>query len=170
MLSRLRRDDSGFGLIELLIAMMVLNIGILALFAAFNSGAVALRRASKLATAATIADTQMELYRALTYAVIQLDNCEVAAADATYTNDPALTGNPTKVLTSSCASPPATENDPVREVLGPDNKRYRIDTFIVYDSPPTGRQLKKVTLVVRDYYTKQVLVREASTFDESTGL
>jgi Tfp pilus assembly protein PilE len=170
VLTRLRRDDSGFGLIELLIAMMVLNIGILALFAAFNSGAVALRRAGTLATAATLANTQMERYRALTYAAIQLDTCEVGSADTTYTTDAALTGNPTKVLTTSCASPPATENDPVRDLIGPDNKRYRIDTFIVYDSPRDGRQLKKVTVVVREYYTTKNLVREASTFDQSTGL
>ena len=62
LLQRLRSEE-GFGLIELLISMVVLNVGILALMAAFNSGALALRRASELSTAAAIADMQMELYR-----------------------------------------------------------------------------------------------------------
>ena len=42
---RLRlRSESGFGLIELLMAIVVLNIGILAIVAAFNSGIVSLNR------------------------------------------------------------------------------------------------------------------------------
>ena len=52
-------------------AMVMLNVGILAIVAAFNSGALALSRASKASTAATIADTQMELFRGLKYSVIQ---------------------------------------------------------------------------------------------------
>lgn len=39
------RQEAGFGLLELLMAMTILNIGILAVVGAFNSGAVALRRA-----------------------------------------------------------------------------------------------------------------------------
>ena len=51
VVNRLRRDESGFGLLELVMAMVVLNFGILALVAAFNSGAVALKRANEIATA-----------------------------------------------------------------------------------------------------------------------
>jgi Tfp pilus assembly protein PilV len=41
--ARLRlRGEEGFGLIELLIAMVVLNIGILALVATFQAGALAI--------------------------------------------------------------------------------------------------------------------------------
>ena len=61
------RRDGGFGLIELLIAMTMLNIGLLAVVAAFSSGIVSLNRASRITTAAVLADGQMELYRALTY-------------------------------------------------------------------------------------------------------
>ena len=40
---RLRlRSEKGFGLLELLMAMTILNVGILAIVAAFNSGALAL--------------------------------------------------------------------------------------------------------------------------------
>src|SRR5438874_12771311 len=86
MLSRLR-NEKGFGLLELLMAMTMLNIGILALVAAFNSGAVALQRASRTSTAAALADTQMELFRAITYATIGLDSTSVNATDTTYRND-----------------------------------------------------------------------------------
>ena len=63
MIARLRSQE-GFGLIELVISMVMLNVGILAIVAAFNSGAVALRRASEISSAAVLADKQMELYRA----------------------------------------------------------------------------------------------------------
>src|SRR5438045_4138045 len=78
VLARLR-NEKGFGLLELLMAMTMLNIGILALVAAFNSGAVALQRASRVSTAAALADTQMERYRAILYSTIGLDSTSVNA-------------------------------------------------------------------------------------------
>ena len=67
-------EESGFGVIELLVAMMMLNIGILAILGAFNSGIWALRKASKASTASALADGQIELYRALKYNSIALDS------------------------------------------------------------------------------------------------
>jgi Tfp pilus assembly protein PilV len=58
-------DESGFGLIELLFAMVMLNIGILALVAAFQSGAVALARSSSVSSGSAVADKAMEVYRGL---------------------------------------------------------------------------------------------------------
>ena len=75
------RSEAGFGLIELLMAMVMLNIGILAIVAAFNSGMFALKRASKISTASAIADSQMELYRAITYSAIALDATARARED-----------------------------------------------------------------------------------------
>jgi len=43
------RQEAGFGLIELLMAMTILNVGILATVAAFNSGIVTLRRSGLVA-------------------------------------------------------------------------------------------------------------------------
>src|SRR5205823_9893436 len=83
--SRFRGED-GFGLIELLIAMVMLNIGILALVAAFNSGIVALARSSHVSTAAALADQQMELYRGVTYDCIYLS---AAGTSANWTGDAA---------------------------------------------------------------------------------
>ena len=50
-------------MIELLLAMVILNIGLLAVIAAFNSGIVTLQRASRVTTASVLADQQMERYR-----------------------------------------------------------------------------------------------------------
>ena len=77
---RLRlRSERGFGLIELLMAMVMLNIGILAIVAAFQSGMIALNRASKISTASALADSQMELYRAITYSAISLDSTSLSS-------------------------------------------------------------------------------------------
>jgi type II secretory pathway pseudopilin PulG len=62
--SRLR-EESGFGLIELVFAMVMLNIGILSLVAAFQSGALALERSASAANATAVADKTMEVYRGL---------------------------------------------------------------------------------------------------------
>src|SRR5436853_5171203 len=78
------KQEEGFGLIELLMAMVMLNIGILAMVAAFNSGIVALARSSHMSTAAVLADQQMELYRGLTYSCIYLS---AAGATNNWVND-----------------------------------------------------------------------------------
>ena len=182
------RCEHGFGLVELLIAMVMLNIGILAIVAAFNSGIVTLSRASRTSTAAALADAQMELYRALPYASIALDTTSVGTVDATYKADSALAScsgypNTTSCLvTTSCAgSPVPNECQPSRSVSppnSPDRKKYRVDTYIILSTstttPPTpsnGRAVKIVTVVVRDAInlSARPFIRESSTFDQSTG-
>lgn len=174
---RLRaRSQDGFGLVELLMAMVMLNIGVLAIVAAFQSGAIALRRASTISTAAALAEIQMERYRGLRYAWIALDGGSVAAAaggpgGATYTADAAYTASQ---VTTTCASPLPVECQASRTLLGPDNKRYRVDVYIAYEnssSDPVARIVKKVTVVVRDGVTPTPagIMRVSSTFDESTG-
>jgi Tfp pilus assembly protein PilV len=69
LVAKLRGED-GVGLIELLIAILVLNVGIFATLAAFTSGALALRRASHASTAAAIADKKMECFRDTSFANI----------------------------------------------------------------------------------------------------
>lgn len=171
MLTRARSQE-GFGLIELLISMTLLNIGILALVAAFQSGAIALQRASKLSTAAAIADIQMERYRALKYESIWLDGTAVDAISASdaYKTDETYTANPTQV--TGCTGSPVPEYcEPSRNVTGPDGKSYRVDTYIISDSVASARPLKRVTVVVRDGrdLNGRPLTRIASTFDQSTG-
>jgi Tfp pilus assembly protein PilV len=64
------RGEDGIGLIELLIALLVLNVGIFATLGAFTSAATTIRRASHISTAAAIADSKMEGYRDSSYANI----------------------------------------------------------------------------------------------------
>ncbi len=171
VLTRLR-GEKGFGLLELLMAMTMLNIGILAIVASFNSGAIALQRASRTATAATLADSQMELYRALTYGAIALDdNTTKNSTDNTYKNDTILGGsiNNDVTTTSGCTGLP-NECNPSRQVTGADHHLYRVDTYITLTTPPNGRQVKLVTIVIRNQRSPYAtLARQQSTFDQSTG-
>ena len=82
------RSDEGFGLIELLIAMVVMQIALLAIIGAFGAGAAALGRASKMNTASVLADQQMELYRTMPYDAIGLDTAG-APTTGTYIGDTA---------------------------------------------------------------------------------
>jgi type II secretory pathway pseudopilin PulG len=168
-LSRLAASEGGFGLVELLIAMTVMVIGITAIVAGFSSGMVALNRASRASTAATLADIQMEGYRKVRY------------TDATLA--PTCTAPATPPGTSWAACPPISINK-----VGPDNRNYRIETAIGFDcavgtlgvpfpSPATctgagaARPAKLVTIIVYDPSTTPAkeLFREASTFDQATG-
>jgi type II secretory pathway pseudopilin PulG len=177
---RLRvRSEDGFGLIELLIAMVMLNVGILALVAAFQSGAIALQRASKISNATTLADSQMELYRALPYTQLMLDSGAVGSTDNTYRCDTTLGAScpntTTNLITGTCLTPLPDQCKPTRVVKGPDQYTYRIDSYIVaYTVPPSGgvsaREERKITVVVRDNaQLSRILAREISTYDRATA-
>lgn len=163
------------GLIELLMAITILNVGILAIIGAFNSGMITLRRSSMTATASVLADQQMELYRAVTWDQISLDTTSIGSVDSTYKCDQALGPScpnaTTSLVTASC-SPVTNQCNPSRSVTGPDRHAYRVDTYIVNDHPvAASRTLRKVTIVVRDGRNlSKVLARETSTFDCSTAL
>ncbi|HXV56263.1 MAG TPA: prepilin-type N-terminal cleavage/methylation domain-containing protein [Gaiellaceae bacterium] len=73
------RDERGFGMIELLAAMTIMLVGVLAVFALFHSGLVQLRRASTVTTAGALADAEMERFRAARFDTLGLDATEVAA-------------------------------------------------------------------------------------------
>jgi Tfp pilus assembly protein PilV len=67
------REEKAFGLIELVIAMVMLNVGILALVATFQSGALAIGRSAYNSNASSVADKTMEVYRALENKAIYLN-------------------------------------------------------------------------------------------------
>ena len=168
MRKRLRVDQEGFGLIELLMAMVILNVGLLAIVASFNAGIITLGRASRVTTAAVLADQQMELYRAIKYDTIRLAAATIPGTPP-YTADPAY--NASQITTPSCSGPPyPDECNASRTATGADNKTYLMNTYIVQTAPAGGRPVKQVTVVVRDATTTdRVYVRQASTFDASTG-
>ena len=171
-LSKRLRVEDGFGLVELMISLVVLNVGILAIVAAFNGGSLALLRSSEITTAAMLADKQAELYRAMTYPAISLNTTGV---DGTYTGDVAYAG--TRV-TGACTAPVAVACIPTQNITAaasPDGRPYRIDTFIIRYTPvptnsaTTGREVKRVTVVVRRPTPLKVLARVNANFDSSTG-
>ena len=172
-LRRLVRDTQGFGIIELLIALGVLNIALFAIIGAFNSGMLALRRASQTGTASALADKQMELYRALTYSNIVL--VAPTGPDTAYTGDPQYAGQVAAV--GACpAGDPAAACSPIQTVSGPDHRQYRIDTYLHQSAQSSGtyaaRAEKVVSVVIRDAGLPSLptLLRTSSTFDQSTGL
>jgi type II secretory pathway pseudopilin PulG len=177
---RLLAETRGFGLVELLIALLILNIGIFATLAAFNSGIVTLRRASRISTASSVAERQMELYRAMNYDAIVLRQPQAGdpaqeQLDSTHTGDTQWAGSMTMV--STCPTGDAPEAcKPVQVVSGADGRKYRTDTYIhkgvqttTPASPYPGREVKVVAIVVRGFATNAAIVRTESTFDQSTG-
>lgn len=193
------KNESAFGLIELLIAMVILQVALLGIVAVFSSGAVAMGRASKIGTASVLADRQMEQYRGLTYGAIGL--LTSGSTDSIYTTDVAcktgtyVCGNVQAwngSTQNSCASNPASPGplspggpNPcamTQTVTGADGKSYRIDTFVTTYTAPTpangggaARAGKLVTVVVRDPTASaqgaanRTLARESASFDCSTG-
>jgi type II secretory pathway pseudopilin PulG len=175
------REESGFGLVELLIAMTVLVVGITALVAAMSSGFVAVKRAADESTAAAIADKQMEAYRALPNCAIYLDNGTIPPSGP-YTTDVAYTGTPPApppvpitnntplIGTSTCsAATPPELRDAQQPIIGPDGRSYNVDTFIVKSTAASGGDAKKVTVIVHDPQNTKVVLRESSTFAPPTG-
>lgn len=184
-LRRALRQESGFGLIELMIAMTVLNIGILAIFAGFSSGYTALNRASRTASGAALADQQLERFRAVKFGAVCLSD---GTTDSTRT-----AGAPSGTAVATC-----TTTDPARVTLrtgvtGPDNTLFRVDTYVVWTCPAgtlstaspfttaapgcidennvrAAAAIKLVRVTVRDNATvSRVYASTETTFDQTTG-
>jgi prepilin-type N-terminal cleavage/methylation domain-containing protein len=186
------RGEEGFTLVELLIAMMVLTVGILALVAAYSSGYVALNRATRVSSATLIADQQMERFRALSYGGIKLNTAcgSSCTEDSTYTSDSTFNSAAQVTgTTSPCSTtPPDSTCLPTQTKTGPDGVAYRLDTYIEYScvsgtlstSPSVScdsgvTPVKTVTVVVTGTggsgagSPDPVKVREQSTFTSITG-
>jgi type II secretory pathway pseudopilin PulG len=163
------RSEEGFGMLELLIALVMLNVGIFALVASFNAGTLAMQRASQASTAATLAEKRMELFRAQLYTNVVLDTASTttASGNSVYAADAAY--SPTQV-TQTCTTPLPTTCNAMQTVTGPDGFSYRIDVYIVEYSPPGGRATKRVSVVVRNGGATRTLARVVSSFDEATAV
>ena len=171
MIRRLRRED-GFGLIELITALVILNIAIFALFAMFQAGVLSISRAGRTSTAAVLAEKQLELYRSLLYQNIGLEASLVTAAgsDAVHTSDTAEWNGGTQTTIASCTTV-LDRCKPVRtSVTGPDGHVYRIDTYVRPVTPTSGRAVKQVTVAVRKQESSTTILAElTATFDLATG-
>ncbi len=135
------------GLVELLVAMVVMSIGIFALVAGFSSGFGSINRASKTSIAGTLADQQMEAYRN-SYASIP-----VGATSTTKT----VSGQ-TYWIGGVVA---------LNFVCGDGSLQ---PTSCAANGGTAGRPLKLVNLTVKDgSSTAKVLLAQSSTFDQSNG-
>jgi Tfp pilus assembly protein PilV len=156
---RLARDEGGFALVEMLIAIVVINIGLLAILLALTSGMTTLRRSAETSTASAIADKQLELYRAVPFTSIYLDTTSLAATDSTYQSDAAYSAS----QVSQACSPLVAVCTPTQTVTGPDSRSYRVDTYIVWTTPAGGTAVKQITVVVRKSGSTATLARVVST-------
>ena len=109
------------GLIELLIAMVILNVGLFAVVGVFNGATVAMGRAATVSAASAVADKQIEIYRSLTNCAIWLDadpadtvggTAGMTAATATNTFPVKGSGSLYEADTSSYTNSFATSGSP----------------------------------------------------------
>jgi len=141
LVAKLRGED-GLGLVELLIALLVLNVGIFATLAAFTGAATAINRASHVSTASAISDKQMECFRNSSYA-----NIVWAAGAPCY-------------LTTTTGPDGRTYNLSATVVAG---SQLTTGTY------KGSTQVKQVTLTITDPGDhNKVLVTSSSTFSRCT--
>ena len=127
-------------MIELLIAMSIMSIGILAVFALFQTGMVTIRRASTISTAAALADSEMEKFRA---APIQRDRprrLRGRAAGSIYLADPAYKAETTPSTTLSSTIDAAATTMTVASAAGFPIAPFRvkIDNEVLYVTDVNG--------------------------------
>jgi type II secretory pathway pseudopilin PulG len=151
--TRARRED-GFLLIELMAAMVVLTVALLALIGAYSLGYFALSSAGQTSSAGLLANNQLELYASLPYASIGLDQAtltSVKSTDANYnTDENALPVSGSDATISSCGA--SAQCSPVQTLTGGDHKTYKLETFIrlLTNVNGTSRSEKIVTVIVRN--------------------
>jgi type II secretory pathway pseudopilin PulG len=129
MRRRLVQEEEGFGIIELLFAIVILNIGIFALMASFQSGALAVSRSSSTSNATVIADKVMEVYRGL-------KNCAVYLHATGTGTDNGTTGLPDGIPLSTSSWYAAYSGDTgayANTVNGANQTAY-----YSYTNPPTS--------------------------------
>jgi Tfp pilus assembly protein PilV len=147
--SRRLHNESGQMLVELLISMTFLAVAVGALIAVFASTFLSLRHTSIEGNALTLADKQMETFKTLPYANLKLSAPSISGAGTGYVSAPP--SNLTSGQQSSITSGQTTGGTfaATQTVTGPDNRSYRIDTYMFPALPPGGQQVQQVTVAVR---------------------
>jgi Tfp pilus assembly protein PilV len=153
------RNEQGFAMVEMLIAIVVINVGLLAILLSLTSGMTTLRRSAESSTASALADKQLEKYRAVSFSSIFLNTSSLGSTDSTYQSDSAYSASQ---VNQTC-NPVTAICTPTQTVTGPDGRSYRIDSYIVYVTPAGGTAVKQVTVVVRKSGSTSALARVVST-------
>jgi type II secretory pathway pseudopilin PulG len=142
------RSEGGFGLVELLIALTILTIGIGATLAVFTSSLVSLRHTSRAGTALTIAERQLEAYRAMPFACVPRGGS--IAMPGSCGAAPTYSGFPNPYAASQAVS----------GADAPDNRSYTVTTTV--SASTTNPQ---ITVTVAEGGT--VLATESSYFSDA---
>jgi len=148
------RGEGGFLTIELMVAIVLVSVALLALMAAYDGAFTSLHSSGQTSSAGLLAENQLELYASLPYASVELDSAtltSVKSTDANYSTDEAsLPGSGSDVSTTGCGS--TAQCSPVQTKTGSDHHSYKVETFIRLLANPTAtsRTEKVVTVVVRD--------------------
>jgi hypothetical protein len=170
--ARIAKDESGQGITEIVIAIAIINVAIMAMFAMFQAGALSILRASRTSNAAVVAEKQAELYRAMLYKDVLLNDSLVttAATDSIHTSATEWGSAGVQVSASTCTNT-LSECMPVQtSVTGADGRAYRVDTYVQAVTPSSGRPGKQVTVIVRlASDTSRVLAKLTSNYDLATG-
>jgi prepilin-type N-terminal cleavage/methylation domain-containing protein len=149
VLRRLASSESGFTLVELLIAMVVMAIGISAIVAGYSSGILGVDRARLTSTAGALADKQMEAYRQGSFPLVPTTSLTATtpAGPDGHTYWMQVDGSWSCAVGTYSAGPPAT-----------------------CSGTPASRPVKLVAITVRDGSgAGRLLFTESATFDSSTG-
>lgn len=170
MLARLKDESGVISIVELVAAMAVLSIALLALMAGYDSAFVSIHNASRQSSASTLAAKQLELYSALQYTSIGLDQTTLAtahASDPDYSSDESgldNSGSATDVTISGCGT--SSQCLPVQTLTGNDGRSYKVETFI-RDITVTTRKERFVTVIVRDpnLLGRPLLTKMTSAYD-----
>ena len=171
------RSEAGLGLVELVVAMFVLTVALLALAAGYESAAISVHNADRKTVAAKLAASQIELYQSLKISSIGLDqttltNVQTSGSgsyDSVYVSDEAaLTSTGTDHTILGCGT--SAQCSPIQDVTGPENHPYRIETFVrdVANAGAAGTWKERfVTVIVRDRGVSgnPLLFSETSAFD-----
>jgi Tfp pilus assembly protein PilV len=120
-------------MVELLAAMTVMVVGLLAVFSLFQAGMVQIHRASTETTAAALADAEMENFRAIKFSALGLDSTQTcasgcAAADAVYREDAAYSAvtSPATTLAAGITSTTQTSISVASAAGFPATAEFRI--------------------------------------------
>ena len=153
-------------MIELVTAMTILSVGIMAVVAGFSSGAKALERSRDASSAAAVAESKMEEYRAQPFDGIPTPTC-VGAVCSPETVTPVPDGAP---------------------VAAADGRMYRLHVVVRWVCPvgtlgppaasspdptcvpdPSAYAVKSVAMTVKDAENARTLFTQTSTFSLLTG-
>lgn len=149
------RENAGFMMVELLAAIVLVTVAILALMAAYDSAFLSMHKAARETAAGTLAQNQLELYNALQYSSVGLDTTtlsSVKASNSTYVTDEASLSNAASATDHTFTCGTATNCLPVQTLTGSDGKSYTVETFIrdISGVAYSGRSERVVTVIVRD--------------------